>query len=345
MLADSLPARPSVVESRAFSVAGERGEDLLWVSRFAQYGDRVWSELYGAVDIRAPAVWVSLERALMEVPRRIQIEQSGRVRVDLRWDETLSRYDLASALAEGWLRRAGRFAGAGENPPRWLVAASADWLLLALNPLHLDIRSSAFDPSGRWKLSEILSFESMFSEKDSVYPFLLFRGLFPGLSDREPARLHQLLLGPIGVRDVIGAVVPPGVDPELWWATVAVAQIAEPRGAYWNMIESRHRIERLSTMELLYRGAESVVDLRGLRAIMNHDEIRIFADRRAAVVRRDLGRIHPVYYNALLALGQTLEAISQRDGGLATSLESQFRRDWEAALRSHEEIERALATR
>jgi hypothetical protein len=326
-------SRDRVIETASFLLVAQDPETLLYARDLATRAEAVWEGRFGPILREVPRERVRLETAVDE-ERTVLSGRDGDGWVVALGRDT-PRRELSLLLARAWWHRVQRNLGRRAEAPSWLVVWTAAQLEVSVNPLFRDIlRLEGTADAGNPPSLERLLRSTNPSQVAWSEAWVLGETLGQGQSLETFLRANELSTwaATIGARDLR--------ELRLRWQTAWIGFHLTPLGPHWDLATSAHQLERLTTLNVWFRGVETRLDLAELRRLMGSPSMPSLVDRRIAWIRRNLPRIHPVYHNALATLGEVYEAIGQGDSRAAEAARRRFLEAREAAdLMAHELIE------
>ncbi|MCC5805387.1 MAG: hypothetical protein JJU00_03570 [Opitutales bacterium] len=245
---------------------------------------------------------------------------------DVFWDA------LAAALTHAWLLDRGIEGG---TVPRWIRTGLVEQLRVYLNPARGDFLADHAVVPG----TEDAGFDGVFSGGAELAPesfrarayWLMEIALAAAEDvDRYAAFLEEASRAADGGRGAYQRLSALGGGAErfeLWLAVCLVEFGSRGRGPFLTAAESRERIDALARTAVLRRGVTKWAHPRGLAALADDPALSALAAERGRAVRALLGRVHPVYHNALLSLGVAYERFPVADSGELEALAEQFEED------------------
>ncbi len=228
---------------------------------------------------------------------------------DVFWDA------LSAAVTHAWLLEQGVEGG---TVPHWIRTGLVEQLRVHLNPARGDslaghaVLPGTEDPgfAGVFAGGGAGGLEAYFRARS--YWFLEVALAAAGDAERYAGFIAAASRAEDGGRGAFRALSALGGDAdrfELWLAVCLAEFGARSRGPFLTAAESRARIDALARAGVRRRGAAEWADPRGLAALADDPALRALALERGRAVRSLLGRVHPVYHNALLSLGVFYEQL------------------------------------
>ena len=272
------------------------------------------------------------------------VETAGEVSVSIHWHRGLEREAFVRALVRASLLRwiIWTFGSRGELAlPLWIELAMTEETIARNNPAYREyLRTAALD-SLPFSLSGIIGVQSdgHSSPAASVAAYWLFRFILSKCESREHFRtvLGRLIMGENAqisreiLRRTLGDRLPDGEDLDLWWL-VGSYYITDTRGAsVYSMARSVRLINDLSDFVLEVENGSARIDIQDLYSRREDGTVQAVIRRRLRAVQAEIALINPVYTNALISLGQSLEAVEKGDESSFQDLLRQFRKDTESA--------------
>ncbi len=260
------------------------------------------------------------------------------LREDVFWDA------LAAVVTHAWLLERGVKGG---TVPQWIRTGLVERLRVHLNPARGDFLADHAVLPG----TEDPRFDGVFSGRTGTVPvsfrarayWLLEVALAAaGDAERYTDFMEAASRAEDGGRGAFRSLSALGgaADRFELWLVVRLAEFgARARGPFLTAAESRERIDALARAGVSRRGAAEWADVRGLAVLAQDPAVYALAEERERAVRRMLGRVHPVYHNALLSLGVFYERLPAGDRETRESLAARFEED----RRQAEAMERAMA--
>lgn len=351
------PARKVVYQSSSdgfYDVAGYGAAAVSSVSDLAEGMVAVGESLFG---INTPPPYPILIQLVNRPPDdtpdfEVRPQRNGALIVRLDWNEFTSMELCCQAVASAYLWHVllayDRDSG---PPPYWLELALGHRLRTQLQPATSDALRNAVMGLSPMSLETIFTTTRDMTAVEihavGLHGFwvLQFWERLP-MPRIDQQRLFQMALREPDWRRVFDMAVRRSfelpADRERYWA-VNFQNLVRPRQPpFLNLAESRARIQQLNTCLL----SSDVDDIR-LRA----DELwpwrkvpvaRSLIQQQLRELKLEIQRINPVYFNAIVSLGQIYEATLADDAEAFSQAKANFRNDMAVAQQTEQEIQQLL---
>lgn len=248
----------------------------------------------------------------------------GFVRIDFRWDESLTYWQLCYGLVDAYLTRYTIYNYGYESLPQvkaWVVAALS-------SELYLGLRPSAFigwaDELGRQETPDGPSLTDsaieVRGEPLARSPYLLLQAMRKwGISRSEIARMCELGVAGNDIQQVLEASIQP-TDPNLgaltlhdWWIGSMDDLLDVGFGVSESLEQSRAWLTDLADFTSVREFGVEVDNLRGLWKHRENSELRDVLRARIQLIRMRLEQVNPAYFNAAVGLGALYEQVLEAE--------------------------------
>lgn len=315
-----LAIAPAVVRNAHFEV---QGDDMLSAQYVATVGELFVSRFSRMLPqpgrARQPVMVNLLSREETRAPAAIVTRYfpAGHASVSIPWHVATDRQTVERALVQGHLTFLSASYGAGAvNVPLWLEVAGQHLARVQAIPSHANALGANVRKGRAFRLEEILEAQrdNEMDERFEAHAYWLL--MFLEREGRARGRLQNFLVrilrGEQGLPALVatyGGQIHDVEEAGVWWLVGLGEMTRSAASPMLSMEESGQRVRELSRFTF---ESDS-----GARRIFADD---LWEQRESRVVRREishrlrtlqieLGAIHPFYHNALISLGQTLDAV------------------------------------
>lgn len=298
-----------------------------------------------------------VDQVSFEGAYRIQYEKGGFVRIDFRWDASLSYPILCYGLMDAYLTRYAIYHYGYEGPDRvkaWVVAALGTQVYVGLRPSVFvgwaEALSAQGTPAGPALSQTAVEIRGT---DPSLSPYLLLLALRNwGISRDQIARMCESAVAGKEVHQTLELAIQP-TDPNLdrltifdWWLGSTEALLNARIDRHESLDQSRRWLTDLTDFTA-YR--ESGAEMESLRALWKHRNDPVLQETlraRRELIRLRLDQVNPAYFNAAVGLGALYETVleSQQVHEFIFALTT-YLSDFTDTKRLHSETLDALASK
>ena len=255
----------------------------------------------------------------------IRIAERGSVQVDLLWEDSLTLKRTCYAISEALLVQYAIYNYGIEAPHQlrsWTIAALANDVYLTLRPAEFADLLKAAQETEVSELNEILELSRSGLAVPSAAGYWLLQTMKSGSLERPVLRsLFQQAIAGIDIEEALTDAIVPRLSTtelltvETWWVQELNLIFDQNYEVLETMGVSREWLAALG-----HFSTSLIIDLQGVRKELNLDlraiwthrerpEVQELVRARYEILRLQMTRINPAYYNAALSLGVLFEDI------------------------------------
>lgn len=255
---------------------------------------------------------------------RIEHKEGGFVRVDFRWDESLSYPTLCYALMEAYLTRYAIYHYGKEGPDQvkaWVVAALGTQLYVGLRPSVYVGWSEALAEGGTPEGPSLSDTAAAIRGSDpSLSPYLLLLAMRNwSISKDQIARICESAVAGKNVHSMLELAIQPK-DPNLdrltifdWWIGSTNDLLVSRLGRYESLDASRAWINELTNFDAFRETDTTIENLRSLWKYRQEPMIQETLRARRELIRIRLEQVNPAYFNSAVGLGALYETLLESE--------------------------------
>lgn len=348
-----------------FEVLGTDYNAVQSVGTMARALEYIVGDYLPYIDDFPQPLWVRIEPGPQRTPPfQIQVAENGNVGVIFFWNEQVSMETVAQALSWALLQRIAiwRWNVRDETAvPYWLLNAIAAEIPIQVQPARNQgaVREISITED-LLPLSDLLKRSALGTVGVAQDPAADLQSLwfYRYLRDQAPNRKTFGLLIEAFLSEKDGMLVLQRMFPgqvesaerlQQWWEVGLASLVHRQQGIVYSMDRSNELVAALNGVTAWWDGEDR--RLRGPALLPLREDPRWQSAfwRQQRELKLELARINPIYFNALLSLGQFYDLLLERGGSaeklgtaeLRTQAEAtyaQFLQDWAHAQALHRAV-------
>lgn len=347
------------VSNEHFDVVGLDQRSLSYVSELSAYAVQIAERYLKREGLAFPQpILISLRpeaHADFEGDSRIQLADRGSVRLDIRWEDSMTLERSCQLICEALLVQYAVYNHGFDAASRlraWPVSALSRDVYLTLRPANFiallnETRGS--EVPALTAVLEPLKAGAAADGADLKFGYWLLQAMKSGSLPRNVVSgLFQQAVAGLDVEEALSSVVQaPDPTAELvpaqtWWELQMAALLGREHEVIESMDISNGWLAALARFEapLTLESEEVALNLRSLWMHRAQPEVQVLVRARYEILRLRMARINPAYYNPARSLGVLFENLLN-DVASHTYLHSLaiYLSDWEDARDMQKRIE------